>query len=117
MRATSLTHWGAFQAHVQAGDIAEVSPLPGDIDPSPLLGNLAGSVRHSSRVRAPAIRRGWLEDGPGPSDRRGADEFVAVQSAIADLRTAIAEEEVALREATFASRGEPLAGPDPDPAP
>ena len=24
------------------------------------------------------MRRGWLEDGPGPSSRRGADEFVAV---------------------------------------
>ena len=24
------------------------------------------------------MRRGWLDDGPGPTDRRGADEFVAV---------------------------------------
>ncbi len=26
----------------------------------------------------PAVRRGWLDDGPGPSTRRGADDFVAV---------------------------------------
>ncbi len=75
---TSLTHWGAFTATVENGDIASVAPLPGDRDPSPALGNLPGSVRHISRVTGPAIRRGWLDDGPGPSTRRGADEFVAV---------------------------------------
>jgi biotin/methionine sulfoxide reductase len=74
----SLTHWGGFRARVEAGDIAEIAPLPGDTDPSPLLGNLPGSVRHRSRVAAPAVRRGWLDDGPGPTQRRGADEFVAV---------------------------------------
>ncbi|OBB60623.1 molybdopterin oxidoreductase [Mycobacterium sp. 852013-51886_SCH5428379] len=74
----SLTHWGAFRADVRAGDIAAVTPPPGDADPSPLLGNLPGSIRHRSRIAAPAVRRGWLERGPGPSNDRGADEFVAV---------------------------------------
>ncbi|GAS91101.1 molybdopterin oxidoreductase [Mycolicibacterium brisbanense] len=75
---TSLTHWGAFTARVDAGDIASVTPLAGDTDPSPLLGNLPGAVRHRSRIAGPAVRRGWLRDGPGPSSWRGADEFVAV---------------------------------------
>ena len=75
---TSLTHWGAFAADVHDGDIASVRPLAADADPSPLLGNLPGSIKHRSRVTAPAIRRGWLDDGPGPTDRRGSDEFVAV---------------------------------------
>ena len=75
----SLTHWGAFTADVRrrrhrGGD----SRIAGDADPSPLLGNLPGSLRHRSRVAGPAVRRGWLRDGPGPSSRRGADEFVAV---------------------------------------
>ncbi|BBY29469.1 molybdopterin guanine dinucleotide-containing S/N-oxide reductase [Mycolicibacterium sediminis] len=74
----SLAHWGAFTADVVDGDIAAVHPMRGDADPSPLLGNLPGSLRHRSRVEGPAVRRGWLEDGPGPSDRRGAEEFVAV---------------------------------------
>lgn len=73
-----LTHWGAFVARVEDGDIAEVTALPGDDHPSPLLGNLPGAVRHRCRVAAPAVRRGWLERGPGPSDRRGAEEFVEV---------------------------------------
>src|SRR6202165_5017043 len=75
---TSLTHWGAFSADVESGDIAAVTPLDGDDDPSPLLGNLPGSIRHPSRITCPAIRRGWLRDGPGPSSARGADEFVSV---------------------------------------
>lgn len=75
---TSLTHWGAFSATVESGDIASVRPWSGDADPSPALGNLPGSVRHRSRVTAPAVRRGWLENGPGPDTLRGADEFVAV---------------------------------------
>ena len=46
-----------------------VSPAgqPARLDSAPLAG----------RRRRP-IRRGWLDDGPGPTDRRGADEFVAV---------------------------------------
>lgn len=75
---TSLTHWGAFAAEVSAGDIATVTPHADDTDPSPLLGNLPGSIRHRSRIAGPAVRRGWLRDGPGPSSRRGADEYVAV---------------------------------------
>ncbi|MGV0742325.1 molybdopterin guanine dinucleotide-containing S/N-oxide reductase [Mycolicibacterium sp. XJ870] len=75
---TSLAHWGAFSADVAAGDIASVTPLAGDADPSPLLGNLPGSIRHRSRITGPAVRRGWLRDGPGPSADRGADEYVAV---------------------------------------
>ena len=74
----SLAHWGAFTANVADGDIAAVTPMDGDADPSPLLGNLAGSIRHRSRIAGPAVRRGWLRDGPGPSTERGADEYVAV---------------------------------------
>ena len=76
--STSLAHWGAFVADVRDGDIASVRADDGDEDPSPLLGNLPGSLRHTSRVTGPAVRRGWLDAGPGPSSRRGADEFVAV---------------------------------------
>ena len=83
---TSLTHWGAFTADMRAGDIAAVTPFATDLDPSPLLGNLPGSVRHRSRVATPAIRRGWLRDGPGPSSQRGAEHFVAVSwDELADL--------------------------------
>lgn len=74
----SLTHWGAFTATVESGDIASVAPLAGDADPSPALQNLPGSIRHISRVTTPTVRRGWLDGGPGSTTLRGAEDFVAV---------------------------------------
>ncbi len=67
-----------FTAESVAGEVTAVHPYEGDANPSPMLGNLAGSVRSRARVSGPAVRRGWLENGPGPSDRRGADEFVSI---------------------------------------
>jgi biotin/methionine sulfoxide reductase len=59
-------------------EIVEVVPHPTDPDPSPLLAGVIGAARHATRVQRPAIRRGWLENGPGPSGRRGNDQFVEV---------------------------------------
>jgi biotin/methionine sulfoxide reductase len=71
------SHWGAFSVLVRGHGI-EIVPHPGDADPSALLGNIPASVAHKARVARPMIRRGWLEEGPGPDRRRGRDEFVAV---------------------------------------
>jgi biotin/methionine sulfoxide reductase len=71
------SHWGAFSVSVREREI-EVRPHPRDPDPSALLANIPASVSHRARIARPAIRRGWLEHGPGADDRRGADEFVAV---------------------------------------
>jgi len=77
-RISHSSHWGAFEAEMDANEVTAVHPFSGDTDPSPLLGNLPGSVRHRSRITTPAVRAGWLDDGPGADARRGADEFVAV---------------------------------------
>nr|WP_176458848.1 molybdopterin-dependent oxidoreductase [Rhodococcus sp. 15-649-1-2] len=73
-----MAHWGMFRADAAHGEITGITPDAGDSSPSPVLGNLPGSVRHRSRVTGPAVRRGWLEDGPGPSEHRGSDQFVSV---------------------------------------
>jgi biotin/methionine sulfoxide reductase len=70
-------HWGAFSVVVEDGGIA-VRPHPNDRDPSALLANIPASVGHKARVARPMIRRGWLEHGPGPEDRRGNDAFVPI---------------------------------------
>jgi biotin/methionine sulfoxide reductase len=75
----TTSHWGAFRVRAQPGGDIEVTAHPDDPAPSALLGNVPGGLRHATRVARPAIRRGWLEDGPGPSDRRGRDPFVEVE--------------------------------------
>jgi biotin/methionine sulfoxide reductase len=74
---TSLTHWGGFTAGIESGDIA-----PSRRSTPTLTRHRCWQLarRHWPSVpyRPPAVRRGWLRDGPGPSARRGADEFVAV---------------------------------------
>ena len=70
-------HWGAFSVLVRDREL-EILPHRHDPAPSALLGNIRASVSHKARVKQPMIRRGWLEDGPGPNHLRGVDEFVPV---------------------------------------
>jgi biotin/methionine sulfoxide reductase len=74
----TTSHWGAYQVQAGADGQIVVTPHPDDPAPSPLLGNIPGALRHATRVRRPAVRRGWLERGPGPSDQRGNDPFCEV---------------------------------------
>src|SRR5438067_1885584 len=53
--APSTSHWGAFSAGFEAGGQLRVTAHPDDQAPSPLLGNLPSSLRHPTRVAAPAI--------------------------------------------------------------
>lgn len=68
-------HWGAFAARVAGGRV-DVRPDPLDPSPSPILGNFADVLSTRTRVRVPAVRAGWLENGPGSDPRRGDDSYV-----------------------------------------
>jgi biotin/methionine sulfoxide reductase len=73
------THWGVYDVHVERGDIARVTPFAHDPDPSPIGQSLVGTVTGPMRVRRPAIRKSWLEQGPGAAtDLRGIEPFVEV---------------------------------------
>ena len=74
-----LSHWGAFRVTVDDNRVVAVEGHPDDPAPSPLLANFVDGVHHKARVTRPAVRKGWLENGPGPDTRRGADEFVEVE--------------------------------------
>jgi biotin/methionine sulfoxide reductase len=69
------SHWGAFSASWHDGRLV-VRPHPDDPDPSPILQNFPDALHHRVRVAQPMVRRGWLENGPGPDRRRGNDSFV-----------------------------------------
>jgi biotin/methionine sulfoxide reductase len=77
----SSAHWGTFVASVSAdGQLVGVRPHADDPDAAPAIGNVLEAQRSRSRVLRPAVRRRWLEGGPGPDDRRGDpdDEYVEV---------------------------------------
>ncbi len=71
------SHWGAFFAQ-RDGERISVASHPDDPDPSPLLQNIPASARHPSRIAQPMVRRGWLENGPGPDQSRGSDDYIAL---------------------------------------
>ena len=76
----SATHWGVGVATVQDGRIAGVAPHPEDPAPSRINENIAGSLNGDARVRRPAIRAGWLDNGPEGrgGGGRGRESFVEV---------------------------------------
>jgi biotin/methionine sulfoxide reductase len=71
------SHWGVFSARMR-DDRVEVRPYAKDPDPNRLIENFTDALNHRARVARPMIRRGWLERGAGPDERRGRDQFVAV---------------------------------------
>ncbi|MEL6196516.1 MAG: molybdopterin-dependent oxidoreductase [Pseudomonadota bacterium] len=76
-RRLTSSHWGAGLAVVDGGRLVDVEPHPADPAPSPINANIASSLNGAARVLRPAIRAGWLENGPGGGDR-GREPFVEV---------------------------------------
>jgi biotin/methionine sulfoxide reductase len=73
------SHWGAFEPVVVDGRVTQTRPFAKDPDPSPILRSIPDALYHRSRVAQPAVRTGWLENGPGRAgERRGADRYVQV---------------------------------------
>jgi biotin/methionine sulfoxide reductase len=78
----TLSHWGAFNAHVEDGRLVRVTPFSEDPHPSRLIESWPEMLYAENRVRRPAIRRGWLDTVakglPHPGHGRGCDVFVNV---------------------------------------
>jgi biotin/methionine sulfoxide reductase len=72
------SHWGVFSARMREGEL-EVRPYAGDPDPNGIIENFPAALRHRARIAKPMVRRGWLERGPGPDDRRGRDDYVEME--------------------------------------
>lgn len=79
MTVFTASHWGVYEvAEDEAGKPA-ILPLRDDPDPSPIgLFQLDEQVMRT-RIRRPAIRKSWLDGGPGSAPHlRGRDPFVEV---------------------------------------
>ena len=74
----TYTHWGAYDIEVADDRIVAVHADKNDPDPSPIGQSYRDALDHRSRVARPMVRRGWLENGPGSRQGRGAEPFVAV---------------------------------------
>ncbi|MEL6218120.1 MAG: molybdopterin-dependent oxidoreductase [Pseudomonadota bacterium] len=78
-RRLTASHWGPGVARTAGGRLISISPHPDDPDPSQINENIAGSLNGRARVLRPAVRRGYLENGPGACvDARGREPFVEV---------------------------------------
>jgi biotin/methionine sulfoxide reductase len=77
MRFRHVTHFGVLEADSDGRSIHAVTGWRGDPDPRRIIHNVASSQHHPARVKRPAIRRGWLEHGPGGGGR-GDESFVQV---------------------------------------
>ena len=81
MNAPLLTsmHWGVYEVEVEGGRIARLKPFAHDPEPSPIGHAVPAALTSPTRVMRPAVRRSYLEHGPGAATHlRGAEPFVEV---------------------------------------
>lgn len=79
-RQLTLAHWGAYEVTSVSGKQAGLAPLPEDPDPSPIGLGMWEAYQSPLRIRRPAVRRSWLEHGPGANTHlRGREPFVEVE--------------------------------------
>ncbi|MBS0343778.1 MAG: molybdopterin-dependent oxidoreductase [Proteobacteria bacterium] len=79
-RELTAAHWGVYEVDRDAQGRAQgLRGLPEDPDPSPIGLSMWDAYRDAVRVQWPAVRRSWLQDGPGARpELRGREPFVRV---------------------------------------
>src|ERR1700704_575069 len=79
-RTLTVAHWGVYEVEYDdAGKAVHLHPFSKDPDPSPIGLHMLSEEVARLRVRRPAVRKSWLEHGPGAfPERRGAEPFVEV---------------------------------------
>lgn len=69
------SHWGSYR--VERGARLRLHPFEADGDPSPIGQGQADVLDDPLRIRKPAVRQSWLEQGPG-APGRGTGPFVEI---------------------------------------
>lgn len=79
-RTLTTAHWGVYEVEYDdKGQPIRLHPFSKDPDPSPIGLHMLSDDVARLRVRRPAVRKSYLEKGPGrASDKRGQEPFVEV---------------------------------------
>lgn len=78
-RHLTLAHWGTYEVEFRDGQPSGLAAVPEDPDPSPIGLSMWDAYRSPLRIEKPAVRRSWLEEGPGARpELRGVEPFVEV---------------------------------------
>lgn len=93
MSRFTLSHWGVYEVTRDATGAPTLSSWRADPNPSPIGLSALDATRSRSRIAAPAVRRSWLEAGPGARpDLRGREPFIEVDW---DVATTLVADEIA----------------------
>lgn len=82
MAARELTssHWGVYEVERRNGHAIGLRAIKEDPDPSPIGLAMWEAYASAIRIQRPAVRRSWLQDGPGARpELRGREPFVEVE--------------------------------------
>src|SRR5439155_17006773 len=79
-RTLTLSHWGVYEVEYdETGKAIRLHPFAKDPDPSAIGLHMLSDEVERLRVRRPAVRKSWLEQGPGACpERRGTEPFVEI---------------------------------------
>ncbi len=72
-------HWGTYRVETENGVVKALHGFEEDGDVSPIGSGIIDVLDAPSRIKAPMIRKSWLESGPGSNNHlRGVEPFVEV---------------------------------------
>ena len=79
-RTLTTAHWGVYEVEYDdKGQASRLHPFSKDPDPSEIGLYMLSDEVGRLRVRRPAVRKSWLEHGPGAApEKRGQEPFVEV---------------------------------------
>ena len=78
-RPLTAAHWGVYRAEVVGAELKALHPFEHDPDPSPIANGYLDVLDDPLRIKAPMVRKSWLDNGAGSAtDRRGQDPFVQI---------------------------------------
>jgi biotin/methionine sulfoxide reductase len=84
------THWGTYRVESHDGKVTALHNFEQDPDPSPIGRGIVDVLDGPTRIKAPMVRKSWLEGGPGTfTDKRGIEPFVEVSWSEAEQLVAV----------------------------